>query len=232
MSSVDSGEFSYAYKSSLMGAPLEFQLAPDALEWRKGTMTGRTPYGRVRRIRLSFRPMTMQNYRFVTEVWPDSGPKLQIASTSWKSLVEHQRLDAEYRAFVSELSRRIGAAGGNTAFDTGSPAVPLLARRRHIHRRGAGACGARGARAAAAGVGRRGLRRGILRAVSLSGRQLLPAQPAGDIPSRCGAAAAAAESSRRACARPAPSTWRSAPCGRRSSRGSRSSSRGGASSSR
>jgi len=122
MSSVDSAEFSYAYKSSLVGAPLEFQLAPDALEWRKGGIAGRTPYGSVRRIRLSFRPMTMQNYRFVTEVWPESGPKLQIASTSWKSLVEHQRLDAEYRAFVSELSRRVGAAGGNTAFDTGSPA--------------------------------------------------------------------------------------------------------------
>jgi hypothetical protein len=122
MSSVNSAEFSYAYKSSLVGAPLEFQLAPDALEWRKGGIAGRTPYGSVRRIRLSFRPMTMQNYRFVTEVWPESGPKLQIASTSWKSLVEHQRLDAEYRAFVSELSRRVGAAGGNTAFDTGSPA--------------------------------------------------------------------------------------------------------------
>ena len=122
MSSVDSGEFFYVYKSSLMGAPLEFQLTPDALEWRKGGIAGRTAYGSVRRIRLSFRPMTMQNYRFVTEVWPDSGPKLQIASTSWKSLVEHQRLDAEYRAFVSELSRRVGAAGGNTAFDTGSPA--------------------------------------------------------------------------------------------------------------
>jgi hypothetical protein len=122
MSSVDSDEFSYVYKSSLMGAPLEFHLAPDALEWRKGGMAGRTPYRDVRRIRLSFRPMTMQNYRFVTDVWPDSGPKLQIASTSWKSLVEHQRLDAEYSAFVSELSRRVGAAGGNTAFDTGSPA--------------------------------------------------------------------------------------------------------------
>ena len=122
MSSVNSAKFSYSYKSSLVGAPLEFQLAPDALEWRKGGIADRTPYGSVRRIRLSFRPMTMQNYRFVTEVWPESGPKLQIASTSWKSLVEHQRLDAEYRAFVSELSRRVGAAGGNTAFDTGSPA--------------------------------------------------------------------------------------------------------------
>ena len=29
-----------------MGAPLEFHLAPDALEWRKGGMAGRTPYRR------------------------------------------------------------------------------------------------------------------------------------------------------------------------------------------
>ena len=118
----DNGELRYAYKSSVMGAPLEFHLAPDALEWRKGGIAGRTPYRGIRRIRLSFRPMTMQNYRFVTELWPDNGPKLQVASTSWKSLVEHERLDAGYRVFVSELSRRIGAAGGNTAFDTGSPA--------------------------------------------------------------------------------------------------------------
>lgn len=121
MPSEDS-EFRYAYKSTLMGAPLEFNLAPDALEWRKGGFAGRTPYGSVRRVRLSFRPITMQNHRFLAEVWPESGPKLQIASSSWKSLVEHQRLDAEYRTFVSELSRRVGAAGGNTAFDTGSPA--------------------------------------------------------------------------------------------------------------
>ena len=118
----ENSEFRYAYKSSLMGAPLEFHLAPDALEWRKGGYAGRAPYGSVRRVRLSFRPITMQNHRFLAEVWPENGPKLQIASSSWKSLVEHQRLDAEYRAFVSELSRRVGVAGGNTSFDTGSPA--------------------------------------------------------------------------------------------------------------
>jgi hypothetical protein len=117
------GDPSYAYKSSLMGAPFEFRLAPDALEWRRGTYAGRTPYGRIRRIRLSFRPMTMQNYRFLAEVWTADGPKLSIASTSWKSIFEHERFDPAYRAFVTELSRRAGAAGGQTAFDTGSPVL-------------------------------------------------------------------------------------------------------------
>lgn len=110
----------YAYKASMVGAPYEFRLAADALEWRKGPLEGRTPYDRIRRMRLGFRPMSMQNYRFLTEIWTD-GPKLQIASTSWKSLVEHERFDARYRAFVTELSRRIGAAGGAPLLQTGSP---------------------------------------------------------------------------------------------------------------
>jgi len=118
-----SGEaFTYAYKSSLMGAPFEFRLTPDALEWGRGQTRGRTLYRRIHRVRLGFRPMTMQNHRFLAEIWSD-GPKLMIASTSWKSLVEHQRLDAPYRAFVTELCRRIGTSGGQTIFQTGSPAI-------------------------------------------------------------------------------------------------------------
>lgn len=123
MPESDSDEPVYAYKPSLMGAPFEFRLGPDALEWRKGTFAGRSPYGHIRRVRMSFRPMTMQNYRFLTELWVQDGPKVQIASTSWKSMVEHQRLNAEYGTFVTELNRRIGAAGGATAFETGSPAL-------------------------------------------------------------------------------------------------------------
>src|ERR1041384_8324091 len=119
-SPTGASDIAYAYKPSLMGAPFEFGLTSHALEWRRGGSSGRAPYHRIRRIRLGFRPMTMQNYRFLAEVWIADGPKLQIASTSWKSLVEHERFDAGYRAFVTELCRRAGAAGGQTLFQTGS----------------------------------------------------------------------------------------------------------------
>lgn len=122
-SSDSINEFCYAFKSALIGAPMELRLAHDALEWRKGSIAGRAPYSGVRRVRLSFRPMTMQNHRFLAEIWPAGGPKLQIASTSWKSMFEHERLDAEYAAFVTELCRRIGATNGPTAFECGSPAL-------------------------------------------------------------------------------------------------------------
>ena len=111
----------YAYKASLIGAPMEFYLRADALEWRRGEFRGRAPYSKIRRFRLSFRPMTMQNHRFIAEIWPDDGPKVQVASTSWRSMFEQERLDAPYRAFVGELSRRISGAGSRTPLETGTP---------------------------------------------------------------------------------------------------------------
>ena len=47
--------------------------------------------------------MTMQMRRFVTEIWPADGPKLSIASTTWRSLVEQSAQDEAYGAFIREL---------------------------------------------------------------------------------------------------------------------------------
>jgi hypothetical protein len=113
----------YAYKPSLLGAPFEFRLTETALEWRKGGYADRIPYGQIRRLRLSFRPVSMQSYRFLAEVWPARGPRLQISSTSWRSIVEQERHDAAYRAFIVELHRRIAAAGAKPSLEAGSPVL-------------------------------------------------------------------------------------------------------------
>ena len=113
----------YVYKPSLMGAAWELSLEPDALAWRTGGHQGRIPYGRITRVRLSFRPVTMQTRRFVTEIWWADGPRLVIASSSWRSLVEQEAQDRPYGAFVRALHRRLAAAGTTAAFETGSPAV-------------------------------------------------------------------------------------------------------------
>jgi hypothetical protein len=120
---TDRGDPTYAYKPSLLGAPWEFRLTPDALEWSIGRHQGRTPYDRITRVRLSFRPVTMQTRRFVTEMWPAGGPKLSIASSSWKSVLEQEGRDQDYGAFVRELHRRIAAAGARASFETGSPGL-------------------------------------------------------------------------------------------------------------
>jgi hypothetical protein len=115
---------SYSYKPSLMGAAFEARLEPDALAWQAGGRSGRIPYGEIRRLRLSFRPVTMQSQRFLTEIWSTQNPKIVIASCSWRSMFEQERRDPAYAAFITELHRRLAAAQSSARFDAGSP--PLL----------------------------------------------------------------------------------------------------------
>jgi hypothetical protein len=111
----------YAFKPSLMGSMHAYRLAPDALEWQIGRHAGRVPYRAISRVRLSFRPVTMASRRFLTEIWSPNTPKLQIASTSWRSMVEMTRQDAEYAAFIEALHQRLREAGSKAPLTTGSP---------------------------------------------------------------------------------------------------------------
>ena len=116
-------EPSYAYKPSLIGAPCVFALKSDGLHWQIGGRAGRVCYDRIRRVRMSFRPVTMQSQRFLTEIWSADNPKIQIASASWRGLVELERLDKAYSAFITELHRRMAAAGTTAQFLAGMPQI-------------------------------------------------------------------------------------------------------------
>ena len=115
-----SAQPAYSYKPSLLGAPWLLQLTPDALAWTMGRHSGRLPYRDIARMRMSFRPITMQAKRYLTEIWAPGTPKITIASASWKSMMEQERLDGAYAVFVRELHRRISRANGATQFERGS----------------------------------------------------------------------------------------------------------------
>ena len=117
------GDPTYAFKPSLIGAMCQFRLKPDALEWQIGRHSGRVRYDRVRAIRLSYRPVTTQSQRFITEIWSADNPKIQIVSVSWRSIMEQERLDKAYSGFVTELHRRVADAGAKVKFSTGLPIV-------------------------------------------------------------------------------------------------------------
>lgn len=118
-----SPETYYAFKPSLAGSPIEFRLDDDNIEWRTGRSSRRIFYRDVRKVRMSFRPVTTENFRFVAEIWPKTGGKVLIASTSWTGLVQQERHNASYTAFIKELHRRIAAAGASPEFRVGSPAL-------------------------------------------------------------------------------------------------------------
>jgi hypothetical protein len=114
-----SDERQYTYRPSLMGAPWSFKLTPDGLAWENGRRSGHVLYRDIRRVRLSFKPVSMQTQRYMMEVWSDGTPKLAAVSSSWKSMVEQERLDKSYSAFVAALHRRLGEAGAPVRFEQG-----------------------------------------------------------------------------------------------------------------
>ena len=103
---------SYSYRPSVFGAPREFNLTDRGIGWAVGLRSGS--------MRVSSRPNSMQSHRFVTELWADGSAKLLISSSSWKSMMEQERLDGAYSSFVRELHRRISRANGSTQFERGS----------------------------------------------------------------------------------------------------------------
>ncbi|MEP7030766.1 MAG: hypothetical protein ABI830_07520 [Pseudolabrys sp.] len=113
----------YTYRPSLLGSPWVFTLEPDTLTWACGNRTGRVGYGAIRRLRMTYRPANMQSHRFITEIWAAGAPKLQLVSSSWKSMVEQERLDKPYAAFVTQLHARLAQAGGQIEFLQGSNPV-------------------------------------------------------------------------------------------------------------
>jgi len=118
------GPFAYTYRPSVLGPAREFKLDGDGIDWAAGRKVGHIPFRTVRRLRMSYRPASMQSHRFMTELWADGAPKLEILSSSWKSVVEQERLDKPYAAFVTELHRRIAEAAPPARFEQGSH--PLL----------------------------------------------------------------------------------------------------------
>jgi len=116
----DMPELNFSYRPSVLGAAWNFRLTPEAITWDTGRRGGRVPYDQVTRVRMSFRPATLQSQRFLTEIWSRDGTKLRIASTSWKSMVVLERLDDGYRGFIGELHRRLTAAASRADFVRGT----------------------------------------------------------------------------------------------------------------
>jgi len=101
---------------------VEFRLAPDALEWMAGRRSGRMPYRDLRRLRLSFRPVTMQSHRFL----PRSGrPRAKSSCHRRRGRAWSSRSGST--ALCGVHARAAPAPGGarpDARFETGSP--PLL----------------------------------------------------------------------------------------------------------
>ncbi|MCP3445555.1 hypothetical protein [Bradyrhizobium sp. CCGUVB14] len=110
---------SYAYKASLIGSAHRFELTDEGLSWHIAGRSGVWRYDEISAIRLSFRPVSMQQHRFRADVCRTSGGRIAILSTSWQTAALMAPQDRGFRDFLVELHARMANAGSHAALTAG-----------------------------------------------------------------------------------------------------------------
>jgi hypothetical protein len=105
----------YAYKASLIGSAHQFELTDAGLSWEVAGKSGVWPYADIAAIRLSYRPVSMQSRRFRADIENNNGRRVAVLSTTWQTVSLMTPQDHGYRAFITELHRRMATAGSKAA---------------------------------------------------------------------------------------------------------------------
>lgn len=108
----------YIFKPSLAGGARQFELTGEGLRWRSAT-SHLWPWQRIAAIRLSYRPASMQSWRFRADIANQDGRRVTLISTTWHSISQMARQDDDYRAFIVELHRRLAQAGARVELVAG-----------------------------------------------------------------------------------------------------------------
>ncbi|OKO75032.1 hypothetical protein AC628_21080 [Bradyrhizobium sp. NAS96.2] len=101
----------YAYKASLVGSAHQFELTGDGLAWRIAGRSGVWDYTDISAVKLSYRPVSMQQQRFRADIDNAKGGRIAILSTTWQTATLVAPQGHLYRDFIVELHRRMQAAG-------------------------------------------------------------------------------------------------------------------------
>jgi hypothetical protein len=109
----------YAYKASLIGSAHQFELTDEGLLWRVGRGSAAWPYAEIAAIRLSYRPVSMQQRRFRADIRRNNGARLPVLSTSWQTAALMAPQDQDYRAFIIALHERMAKAGSRAELTGG-----------------------------------------------------------------------------------------------------------------
>ncbi len=109
----------YAYKASLIGAAHQFELTEEGLCWRLAGRSGVWPYADIAAIRLSYRPVSMQQHRFRADIRHVNGARISILSTSWQTAALMAPQDNDYRTFIIELHSRLEKLGSKAELIAG-----------------------------------------------------------------------------------------------------------------
>jgi hypothetical protein len=97
----------------------QFELTNEGLLWRLGSRWAVWRYAEISAIRLSYRPVSMQQRRFRADIRHKGTARLPILSTSWQTAALMAPQDRDYRAFIIALHERMAKAGSRATLTGG-----------------------------------------------------------------------------------------------------------------
>jgi hypothetical protein len=83
--------------------------------WEVAGRSGIWAYTDIAAIRLSYRPVSMQSRRFRADIENAGGRRIAVLSTTWQTVSLMTPQDHGYRAFITDLHRRMAEAGSKAA---------------------------------------------------------------------------------------------------------------------
>lgn len=110
---------SYAYKASLIGSAHRFELTDEGLSWHIAGRSGVWRYDEISAVKLSFRPVSMQQHRFRADISRTKGGRIAILSTSWQTAALMAPQDNGFRDFIIALHARMAKAGSRAELTAG-----------------------------------------------------------------------------------------------------------------
>jgi hypothetical protein len=123
----------YTHAPRPVGGPVSFKLDGSRLTVDTGRKVYEVPLAAVEEVRLTYEPRSFMHKAFRTRLrlQPSSGavslPRtVSLSSLNWKSFIEAERLDGEYRAFVETLLSGIARENPQAAFLAGKPRLVWL----------------------------------------------------------------------------------------------------------
>jgi hypothetical protein len=117
----------YAYGPRPAAPAVTFRLSPSTLVVDSGRRVDNVRLSAVEQIRLTYAPRSFGQNAYLTKLTLSDGKSVVFGSVSWKSMVEAERKDEAYRAFLSALLGAVSRANPRARFVAGKPFAVWLA---------------------------------------------------------------------------------------------------------
>ena len=111
----------YAQRTRPYAQETVFSLFPDRLVMEKGRHAESIALSDIVMVRLLYKPRNMTNEGYAARIVRRQGRSLMLTNLSWKSLMDMEHNDREYRTFVEAMIAAVHRANSAVALQAGMP---------------------------------------------------------------------------------------------------------------